>query len=116
VADDWSAIDRSHGYFRVIVELTPTEEGGRLRPVVSGYKPHWVIGAMYEGKPMMTDGQLVLEDVEELVPGATATGRIHPAFPEYWLHVQPEQTIYGHEGSRRIARATVIEVVRPTDA
>ena len=109
VRRDWSELEVTNGLIRVDVHLVSTKDGGRTRPVRSDYRPHWATGANYEGCPVRAgprrDG--------ELAPGEAALARIFPMFPEHWSHLTPGMTIDAYEGSRRVATATVLDVVPP---
>jgi hypothetical protein len=110
---DWLEYERDHGYIRIRLRLTPTEQGGRGNRVWSDYRSSWDIGNTYNGEWTLNDAPLVLEDVEAIAPGEEAIARIHPLAPEYWGDIGPGTVIHAHEGSRRVATATVLEVVAP---
>jgi translation elongation factor EF-Tu-like GTPase len=116
MSGEWTDHERRHGCVRVHLRLTATNEGGRTRPVGSGYRPAWDTGATYEGKPMVTSGAIELEEVDAVSPGESVTARLHPAFPEYWSSVTVGQELAAYEGSRCVAVATVIEVHPPVSS
>jgi hypothetical protein len=40
----FDALERERGYVRAWLRLTPTEAGGKRRPIRSGYRPQWDLG------------------------------------------------------------------------
>ena len=106
---DWLDYEAAHGYIRVRLDLIPTGDGGRSRPIWSDYRSSRDIGAQYEGKKTINDAPLTLEDVERLEPGQIGFARLHPGARQFWDHVQPGLEIYAYEGSRLVGVAEVVE-------
>jgi hypothetical protein len=61
---------------RLEVDLAETDRGGRRRPVLDGYRASLSFGRRRRDvEPIVHDAVLVLEDVSELQPGASAIAR-----------------------------------------
>lgn len=101
----------SGAFIRAELSLRTTAEGGRRRPVVSGYRPNFWIGHLSRGKRVYNDGMILLEGIEQLEPGSSAIARIQPALPDLWSHMMVGTTIDVCEGSRVVGTARVIEVM-----
>ncbi len=92
------------------LRLLATAEGGRRGPVLNDYRPNWNIGATWDGRPILTDARVFLEDREALQPGDECTVRLEPLFPESWENVRVGSTLAMHEGSRVLGHATILAV------
>jgi len=105
--------ERKHGFVRARLALLATEEGGRMRPILSGYRPQWDLGHRTEtGAIAYSDAEVWIEGMGTLEPGAERMVRLHPFFPEYWRDVAPGAVLDMYEGNRRLGQAHVVEVVR----
>lgn len=98
---------------RTQFQLLPTEQGGRRRPIVSGYRPDWDLGNTWLGEPTINGGQVLLLGVDELRPGDACEVRIEPLAPEFWCAVRVGSVIATREGSRVVGHATVLAVGFP---
>lgn len=91
----------------VEVRLVGTSDGGRGRPVSSGYRPAWRSAR----KPSWNDAALQLDGIDSLAPGAKARGWVLPGVPTSWAgQIVRGDVLEGAEGSRIVAIATVVEV------
>ncbi|MCP5068646.1 MAG: hypothetical protein GY946_18950 [bacterium] len=97
-----------HGYFQIRLRVIPTEEGGRSRPIPTGFRTAWDIGNAHAGRRGFNDARLVWENGAEFIElGTTAVARIYPLVEHYWQQVETGMRIYAYEGSRCIAEAVV---------
>lgn len=88
-----------------------TEDGGRHRPIDTGYRPNCWIGRTLEtGEREYSDAAVLLESADILHPGEMATARLQPARPEFWEAVDVRSRIEVCEGHRVIADAEVLEL------
>ena len=110
----WEEIERQQGYIRVRLEMVPTDEGGRHKPVFTEYRASWDIGTPQDGQLRLNDAPLTFEDVDMLLPGQQAVARLHPSVPDLWRTVRVGQVIHAHEGKRRVGTASVLEIVAPS--
>lgn len=102
-------------YYRADLTMRTTDEGGRHKPIASGFRSSWDIGQRTpEGEPTLNDAPLVLEDRESLAPGEQATIRLYPIFEEYWSEVRLGQTVALCEGRRVIGTAIITDWVEAT--
>jgi len=90
----------------VRIRLLSTEEGGRSRPVYTGYRPHFQIH-----ETLQTSGEHVFLDKDVVHPGDEAIANILFIAPEHhpksiWLGKE----IDVKEGSMLIGRATVTKI------
>lgn len=98
-------------FIQAELRLTPTDAGGRSRPISSGYRCNcWLGGLTEEGDRTYNDALIYLESAEELQPGSSAIVRLQPAFPDLWTDVATGDVIDVCEGSRVVGKATVIEL------
>lgn len=99
-------------YIEVRLTLLPPSEGGRHKPVTSGYMPNVWLPSRPE--PTLVSVSIELVDAVELAPGMTATARVVPFAPEFWkgIFVGIELTVT--EGPEaQVGRAVVTRVVMP---
>ena len=98
-------------YIKVRLQMRRTEDGGRHRPIYSGYRPNCWIGRTTEtGEREYSDAAVLLESTDILHPGEVATARLQPARPEFWESVDVGSRIEVCEGHRVIADAEVLEL------
>lgn len=98
-------------FIQAELRLTPTDDGGRSRPISSGYRCNCWLGGLTEGGDRTyNDAVIYLESAEELRPGSSAIARLQPAFPDLWTDVAIGDVIDVCEGSRIVGQATVIEL------
>ena len=102
--------EKRHEFIEVRLSLLPQSEGGRDEPVASGYMPNWRL----PGSPdrVLASAKIELLDTDVLVPGSTATVRVHTFFPAIWDGVEIGDELDVTEGPRRtIGRAVVTRIV-----
>lgn len=100
-----------HAYLQADLYLLSLEEGGRRKPIFSGFRCNCWIGALTEnGERSYNDAAIYFERPALLTPGASTTVRIRPLRDESWAHVTTGSTIDLCEGPRRIGTAQVTEV------
>lgn len=93
------------------LQMTSTDQGGRSRPILSGYRCNCWLGIVTEmGDRAYNDAVIYLESGRTLEPGARATVRVWPAFPDLWSDVVAGTMIEVCEGSRVVGEATVTHV------
>ncbi|HEY4179503.1 MAG TPA: DUF5063 domain-containing protein [Kofleriaceae bacterium] len=102
-------------FFRVRLRLLAAGEGGRSKPIFSGYRPDWDLGNSWLGQPTINGGQVFLEDRDELAPGAEGLARIEPIASELWGRVRVGSVIAMREGKPVVGYAAVLEIVAPPD-
>lgn len=102
---------------RVVIDLAPTDRGGRRSALTDGYRASLSFGRRRRDvEPIVHDAVVVLEDAAELAPGGSATARAWVVSPEFL----PRDLAAGSvvtllEGDRIVGRARVIELlVDPT--
>jgi hypothetical protein len=106
----------SEAYVRAEVELKATEDGGRRRPIFSGYRCNCWIGARTAGgEKAYNDAAIWFETQDRLNPGETTVARLQPAIPQYWNHVNAGLVIDLCEGPWVIGKARVVELLSPLD-
>lgn len=99
---------------RARVRFLSSEEGGRKGPVVSGYRPPLDFGIRrHDGERVYSDGILVLEDREEVLPGEECLVRIRLLHPELLQNALSQGQEFGvTEGPRRvIGHGTILEIL-----
>jgi len=102
-------------HFEAQLTLLPTEHGGRIAPIRSGYMPNWWL-PRDDGRELAS-AAIELVGLEELAPGATGIVRIHPFAPEIWQHIEEGCELEMTEGPRRtVGNATVTRVVTTATA
>ncbi|MGQ0744346.1 MAG: hypothetical protein ACT4OS_08450 [Acidimicrobiales bacterium] len=100
-------------YIRAQLRMKPTDDGGRSRPIASGYRPNcWLGGFTADGERAYYDAVVYLESADALEPGLSALIRLQPAFPDLWNDVTRGSVIDVCEGSRIVGEATVVELFR----
>jgi hypothetical protein len=107
--DRWRAYEDKHGYIRVCLTLTGTQDGGRQGPIASGYRSCWDVSRQ-GNQSLLTDAPLLIEQGGWLAPCESATVRLHPLFRENWAGITRGTVIGMFEGSRRVGTATVLDV------
>jgi len=98
-------------FFKVRLRILAADEGGRSKPVFSGYRPDWDLGNTWLGEPTINGASVFLEDREELALGAEGPARIEPFASEFWGRVRPGSVIAMQEGKRVVGYATVLDIV-----
>ena len=106
----WREVEARCGYVGAHLSLLAATEGGRTKPVFTGYRSSWDVGNRLRGELVLNDGPLTLEECESVQPGGSARIRIHPLDIPSWRLVRSGQVIHLHEGSRRYGSATVTEL------
>lgn len=98
---------------RIALELAPTDRGGRRRPLADGYRASMSFGRRRRDvEPVVHDAVLVLEDVSELAPGASAVARAWVVSPDELPRFVAEDTAFTLlENDRIVGRAQVLEVL-----
>jgi hypothetical protein len=94
--------------FTARLRLIRTEDGGKQRPVLNGYRPSWDLGNTWFGEPTLNDGRVLLEDDAELAPGAAGDVQIEPNAMELWGRVRVGACLPMQEGSRVVGYATIL--------
>jgi elongation factor Tu len=85
-----------------------TEEGGRRTPAHSKYRP----AVKFPFSEMMTSGQQIFLDKDEVYPGDTVTAEITILSPDLFLNQLDEgQEFDFREGSVIIGTGEILEVV-----
>lgn len=98
-------------YIRVQLQMRRTEDGGRHRPIHSGYRPNcWIGRTTATGEREYSDAVVFLESAAVLHPGEVATARLQPARPESWEMVDVGSRVDVCEGHRVIAEAEVLDL------
>jgi elongation factor Tu len=93
--------------FRAKITLLPTRDGGRKKPIFSGYRPAFVFNTQKQ-----YSGEVLLIDKQELNPGETTQAEIKllPARTiRRNLHINTAFTLV--EGSKIIGDGTIIKEV-----
>jgi hypothetical protein len=98
---------------KIVLKVLPASEGGREKPIASGYRASFDIGKTRR-REIALDDALVHLGTGEIAPGAEANATIEPLAPELWDHVVEGTAITMMEGLRVVAHATVLEVAWPT--
>ena len=102
---------------RIVVDLAPSDRGGRRRALKDGYRASLSFGRRRRDvEPVVHDAVLVLEDAGELSPGGSATARAWVVSPELLPRTLAAGSVVTLlEGDRIVGRARVIELlVDPT--
>jgi hypothetical protein len=108
--------DPAPALIRAEVGLKMTEDGGRRRPIFSGYRCNCWIGARTAGgEKAYNDAAIWFESQDRLAPGETTVARLQPTILEYWNHVDAGSVIDLCEGPRIIGKARVIELRSSSD-
>jgi hypothetical protein len=98
-------------FIRAELRMKSTEEGGRRRPISSGYRCNcWFGGLTPTGERSYHDAVIHLETTESLEPGSSSLVRLQPAFPDSWSGLTVGSVIDVCEGSRVVGEATVVEL------
>lgn len=115
--DDNTQFDRfrryqaEHGFVEARLTLTATEDGGRIHPIYSDYRPDWNIGNRTEAGELEINGApITLEGKGSLAPGETGVVRLHPLWRDAWMKLEPGACIAMHEGARVVGTAFVLRV------
>lgn len=98
---------------RLLVELAPTDRGGRRRPLTDGYRASLSFGRRRRDvEPIVHDAILVLDEVEELAAGGSARARAWIVSPDDLPHsLGVDSIVTLLEGDRIVGRATVLELL-----
>jgi hypothetical protein len=98
-------------FIRARLRMLPSAEGGRRRPISSGYHPNcWIGRTTADGEREYNDAVIYLESADEISPGEDAVVRIQPVFPDYWTEVDVGSEIEVCEGSRVVGLADVVDL------
>jgi translation elongation factor EF-Tu-like GTPase len=97
----------SNAYIEALIELLPSEKGGRKTPIMSGYRCNCWLGRMEDGRRTYNDATFVIVDSERIEPGGRGVARVHPHLPRDWSDLGPGSTFELCEGPRTIGTATV---------
>jgi len=102
--------------FGLELHVTPTEEGGRTRPLLNvpdqpwTYRPNWGLPSMTP--PAQTGAPVLSFSRDEVLPGEKVYAVISPPFPEMvdqWnLEVEPGVVLPMYEGSRVCGHGTIM--------
>src|SRR5439155_15829377 len=93
----------------VSIRLLSSVEGGRSNPISLGYRASWNFRDLTrDGLPHLHDAPIVVLSPDPLLPGVEGEAEIVPLAPEFWSDVHPGALLSAHEGSRRVATATLI--------
>lgn len=96
--------------FEADIELLPTEDGGRRRPALSGYRPHLCLR-----DDDLTSGQQEYVGLDRVEPGGRAKAGVTLIAPErYAGALAVGMRLPFFEGRRVVGYATVTEGVRPS--
>lgn len=88
------------------VELFSTEESGRTRGIMSGYR-----GAHKVKPDYLTSGSIELIDVDILEPGEKALAFVNYITPEYYPGcLWPGKVMNVQEGGRVVGRSRIVEI------
>lgn len=94
---------------RARLRLVPAQDGGRTRPIATGYRPNWGFGERDGDVPQFWMGQVYLTDREWLQPGDEADVRVC-VVGERWQRARVGDVIDVCEGPRLVGRATLIAI------
>jgi hypothetical protein len=98
---------------RILLELVPTDRGGRRRPVTDGYRASMSFGRRRRGdvEPVVHDAVLVLEAPGALAPGASGIARAWVLLPDELPRALGEGSVFTLlERDRIVGRAEVLGV------
>jgi hypothetical protein len=91
--------------------MLPTADGGRRRPIHSGYRPNcWIGRTTATGEREYSDAAVLLESEDVLRPGEVGFARLRPSRPEFWEMVDVGSKIEVCEGHRLVANAEVLHI------
>ena len=95
------------------LELVPDDRGGRRRPLGDGYRASMSFGRRRRDvEPVVHDAILVLEEGDELAPGASGPARAWVVSPdELPRSLAPDAIVTLLESDRIVGRATVLELL-----
>ena len=94
--------------FIATLKYHTTEEGGRLTPANSGYRPQ----VKFDFEEMQTSGQQVFIDKEVVYPGDTVMAEITMASPGIFKgRLLEGMTFEFREGAKIIGTGTVVEIL-----
>lgn len=114
----WRRLIGHDGYLLADLRLNTPEEGGRGRPVQSGYRASWWL-ITGDVETWLGSGPLDLLDGQRSIkPGGAVRVAIHPLVPIGWRAVQAKSTLHLRERvGQTLGVATVVERVDvPDDA
>jgi hypothetical protein len=98
---------------RLALDLAPADRGGRRRPLTDGYRGSMSFGRRRRGiEPIVHDAVLVLEDADELAPGARGVARAWVLMPDELPRSLDAGDVFAFlENDRIIGRAELLEVL-----
>jgi translation elongation factor EF-Tu-like GTPase len=98
-------------YIKARLKLFPTNSGGRLSGIRSGYRPNHVFEYV-EGQILCTFiGEVQFEELETIEPGEEKDVSVRFLFvPELEHYLQVGRRWWLHEGGRRIGEAVITEI------
>ncbi len=92
------------------ITFLSTEQGGKTRSVLTGYRPNHLIKPDY-----LTSGEHTYIDVQEVQPGQTARAYIKFIAPEEYPHIlYVGKVINVQEGSHLVGHAKVLKIFNKT--
>lgn len=83
----WQRAIGHTGTFLASLELWGPDRGIKPRPLQSGYRALWALGAPTGSPEILGEGPVVLVDTRSVVPGGSGKVLIHPMQPEAWTQV-----------------------------
>ena len=96
--------------FKVEITTRSTDDGGRLAPILTGYRPaFWLDRRMSGSRRAYTDAAIELMGCEQLAPGSSGLALLRPFRPEQWEHLAVGDAVDFYEGARLIGTATIME-------
>ena len=101
----------ARAYIRARIRLQSTADGGRLAPILSGYRPGFVLGDGATPRPAVQNDAAIflVEGATELAPGESGMAWLQPLVPEHWKSLAPKAIPF-YEGNRLVGVADVIEI------
>lgn len=90
--------------------LLSTDNGGRERGIVSGYRCLCWIGHVDDGHRVYNDATLYLVEGERLEPGGSGLVRLQPHNPDYWSGLTRGDRVELHEGARMVGYVDITKL------
>jgi elongation factor Tu len=98
-------------FFSATIRLLTTEEGGKRRPITTGYRPNWSFGTREDGELLLYGGQILLGPEESVRPGVATSATIQPiGVMDPWEKLGPGDTVEIYEGPHKVGVATIRSV------